>query len=280
MDITAAPRSKAGRTSTGPPYPCHSAGLVRASAGAAVVALAVTTLAAAQGDAGPASAPSPSYADLPPLVWIVHNTAERAELRLYRPDGSIDPAAHRALSHLLRDARRNREIEIDIRLLRLVYRVAYHFGARTIRVVSGYRSRTGRAHSHHRNGTAVDFRLDGVPTETVASYARYLSRVGVGHYTTSDFVHLDVRDVSYYWRNGSGPRRNGWNRPLARIGARERDQRWTDAMDGPWDEPGFVVPQPDPTDEPIREVSRRRRHRARHAHPLRHLRHRPRPRRR
>ncbi|MCC7538053.1 MAG: YcbK family protein [Deltaproteobacteria bacterium] len=239
---------------------------MRASAGAAVVALAVTSFAAAQSDAGRASAPASSYPDLPPLQWIVHNTGERAEIRLYRGDGSVDPSAHRELSHLLRDARRNREIEIDVRLLRLTYRIAYHFRARSIRVISGYRSRTSRSHSHHKNGTALDFRLEGIATADVARYARYLGRVGVGHYTTSDFVHLDVRDVSYYWRSGAGPRRRGgWNRPLARVGARERDTSWTDEMDAPWDPPGFSIPTPDPTDEPIRGVRRPRRHRQHHA---------------
>lgn len=180
-------------------------GRERALAGlAGAIWLAVATAVEAQDSPG-APLDARSYAGLPAVRWYVINTREEAELRLYRPDGAIDPEAHATLSRLLRDHRRERIIPIDRRLLRLVFRVAYHFRAPTVRVVSGYRAATSRRHSHHRDGTALDFRLDGVPAAEVARYARYLARIGVGHYSTSDFVHLDVRDDSYYWRSRSGP---------------------------------------------------------------------------
>jgi hypothetical protein len=74
--------------------------------------------------------------------------------------------------------------------------------------VSGYRPPTPNQyteHSRHNLGEAVDFVVEGVPNEVVRDYCRTLGAVGVGYYPHSSFVHLDVRSVSTYWVDESGP---------------------------------------------------------------------------
>jgi hypothetical protein len=92
---------------------------------------------------------------------------------------------------------------ISPRLLDLVYRAMRHFEAPLVHIVSGYRP--DRAGSRHTQGRAVDFVLPGVTNEQLADYVRTFGFVGVGIYPKSGFVHLDVRDASYYWVDNSLP---------------------------------------------------------------------------
>jgi hypothetical protein len=98
-------------------------------------------------------------------------------------------------------------------------------------IVSGWRERGGR----HAKGEAVDFRLDGVYAPTIAAYLRSLPRVGVGIYTHPDtqFVHVDVREPSYAWVDGSAPGVHGWERQLGLPHADKRDAGYQPEMDLP-----------------------------------------------
>jgi hypothetical protein len=72
-------------------------------------------------------------------------------------------------------------------------------------VISGYRApKPGKA-SNHGKGRAIDLVVPGTPDEDVAKFAREIGFVGVGIYPTSGFVHVDVRDRSYFWIDSSGP---------------------------------------------------------------------------
>ena len=77
-----------------------------------------------------------------------------------------------------------------------------------IEVICGYRTpwsnkflrtrsaHTGVArHSLHLQAEAIDIRLPGIPTGTVRDAALRLQRGGVGYYSDSDFVHVDVGHV-------------------------------------------------------------------------------------
>ncbi len=161
------------------------------------------------------------------------NWRERVTLRPYRADGTLDPAALAALQQVLRDRRSGESAPVDERLVRLLYRVADHFDAPQITVISGYRTpRRGRT-SHHSEGDAVDFLVPGVPDREVADYARTLGRCGVGIYPTSGFIHLDVRDQSFCWTDVSGPGQRGRVRQIAADQARAADRRWESAADAP-----------------------------------------------
>ena len=108
-------------------------------------------------------------------------------------------------AHVMRDHGGN-EHPIHPHLLDAIYRLQAHFKAPEIRIISGYRapSRPG-ATSNHGKGRAMDLVVPGATDEDVAKYAREQGFSGVGIYPVSGFVHVDVRERSYFWVDSSGP---------------------------------------------------------------------------
>jgi uncharacterized protein YcbK (DUF882 family) len=133
------------------------------------------------------------------------NTHARAEIAPGAGDGPerFDDAACSQVATVLMDARTHSEHPIDPQLIDLLYRVAAHFDAREVRVVSGFREES--EHSNHSLGRAVDFIIPGATDSNVAAFAESLGNVGVGFYPVSGFVHLDVRDRLTTWIDSSGP---------------------------------------------------------------------------
>ena len=90
--------------------------------------------------------------------------------------------------------------------------------------MSGYRTPAAIASargSNHGRGRAIDVVVPGASDADVAKLAREMGFMGVGIYPTSGFVHVDVRDRSYFWIDSSGP--GGRNRErgiLADVAAR------------------------------------------------------------
>ena len=84
---------------------------------------------------------------------------------------------------------------LDLRLVQLAFRAAYHFGGAPIVIVSATRKGT---HGKHGTGDALDFALEGVKARVLAAYLRGTPRAGVGIYThpKTQYVHLDVRDTA------------------------------------------------------------------------------------
>ena len=117
------------------------------------------------------------------------------------------------------------------RVEQLLFKAAYHFGGAPIVVVSAWRSHAGK----HTAGEAIDFKLRGVPAAKVAAYLRGLSRVGVGIYThpSTQFVHVDVRDPSYHWVDGSASGARGRERQMADRTVLKRDAAYAAEMDLP-----------------------------------------------
>lgn len=106
------------------------------------------------------------------------------------------------------------EHPIEPRLVELVYRASRHFRAPWVTVISGYRP--GRSSSRHAHGRAIDFVLPGVADRRLAAWARRIGFVGVGIYPVSGFVHLDVRERSYFWSDSSGPGEENRERAILR----------------------------------------------------------------
>jgi uncharacterized protein YcbK (DUF882 family) len=133
------------------------------------------------------------------------NTHARAEIVPGAGEGAarFDEAACAQVATVLMDSRTRTEHVIEPLLVDMLYRVAEHFGAPEVRIVSGYRANAG--HSNHALGRAVDFIVPGASDRAVADYARSLGDVGVGFYPVSGFVHLDVRDRPTTWVDTSGP---------------------------------------------------------------------------
>lgn len=162
------------------------------------------------------------------LALSILNTGERAELTALAAGGGFSPSDRDLAAHVLREPASGNEHPIEPRLLDAIYRIQLHFNAQEIRVVSGYRTPraiASRRSSNHGRGRAMDIVVPGASDQDVAKFARDMGFMGVGVYPTSGFVHVDVRDRSYFWVDYSGPgRRNRERGILADVAARaDRD---------------------------------------------------------
>jgi uncharacterized protein YcbK (DUF882 family) len=132
---------------------------------------------------------------------------ETLRVRLFDKAGKPDPKARQRLARFLRDRENDEGRRPHIRLMRVLSYVADHFNGRTIIVVSAYRSvgNGNNGASRHASGEAIDIRVEGVPNEVLRDYCLTLSKVGVGYYPRSSFVHVDVRSKAVYWVDWSRP---------------------------------------------------------------------------
>ena len=107
----------------------------------------------------------------------------------------------------LRDFRNGDVHPIDPQLLDQLHAVSAATGSRaSFEVISGYRSPSSndslRRHgsgvardSLHTHGQAIDIRLTGVALTDLRRAALGLRAGGVGHYSASNFIHLDTGRV-------------------------------------------------------------------------------------
>jgi uncharacterized protein YcbK (DUF882 family) len=106
----------------------------------------------------------------------------------------------------LRDHYTQQSIQADTRLASILAAAALRFHAPRIDIVSGFRSpkynlmlrKKGHQvarESQHTQGTAVDFRIRGVDTETLREFVRGLHLGGVGYYPKTHFIHADTGKV-------------------------------------------------------------------------------------
>ena len=207
-----------------------------AAAGMSVHAIAsekrvLSTTSAARLDA--ATVAEPWAPSLDAVDVTNKNTGAHAKLRLYREDGAYDPQAAEAF---MRVATRGSDAgdfdALDPRLVRLVFRAAYHFGGAPIVIISGTRK---NARGKHATGEALDFALDGVPAAKLAQHLRGFPLAGVGIYThpKTQYVHLDVRDRSFHWIDGSPPGVTWRERPISDPKQAARDASYDASMDLP-----------------------------------------------
>ena len=141
----------------------------------------------------------------PPLVIapVNSNGGERVSIVPQRDDGGFTEDDLRLAARAFTPKGRQKVHAIAPHLLTLVYRAQVHFKAPLVHLVSGYRP--DRAGSRHTQGRAIDMVIPGVSNEDLAAYVRQFGFVGVGIYPKSGFVHLDVRENSYFWVDNSLP---------------------------------------------------------------------------
>jgi len=164
----------------------------------------------------------------PMLALFSINTNERIEMPAAGDHGGFSARDLDRAAHLLREARSGCEHPMDPRLLDLVYRIQTFFHAQEIRVLSAYRAPHRHRRSNHGLGRAMDLIVPGATDEEVAKFARELGFVGIGIYPASGFVHVDVRQRSYFWVDRSGPgRRNRERGVLGDLAARSDSQAAT-----------------------------------------------------
>jgi hypothetical protein len=109
------------------------------------------------------------------------------------------------------------EIHIDTALMDILDKLRVRFGP--IGINSGYRTPAynakigGVKSSQHLLGAAADTSYaQGVQLEDVAKYAQWLGAGGIGVYGSGDgnFVHVDSRSKSSYWRGHQRSRVTTW----------------------------------------------------------------------
>lgn len=114
------------------------------------------------------------------------------------------------ISWLMRDHRAGLASPMDPKLLDLLHQLQAKVGHQgEFQVISGYRSpstnemlnkrSSGVAkRSYHMLGQAIDVRMSGFDTSQLHKAAISLKGGGVGYYSSSNFVHLDVGRVRYW----------------------------------------------------------------------------------
>ena len=125
----------------------------------------------------------------------------------YYVDGEYVASAINELNHFLRDFRTGEETGMDPGVFDILFEIQQSSGSTGVyQVISAYRSpatnemlrsRSGGVarNSQHLLGKAIDVRLTDLDTETLRDVALSLKRGGVGHYSESDFVHVDTERV-------------------------------------------------------------------------------------
>jgi len=162
-----------------------------------------------------------NFAMKPKTPGVIHvkriATNEEFDIHVGDKRGRVSPTALKTFEKMMR-APGGMAHPIEPRLVSLLGIVSNHFGSRKIEVVSGFRPFTPtqyNPHSNHNHGKAVDFRVVGVPNETVRDFCRTLKNTGCGYYPNSVFVHMDVREQSAFWidysKPGEAPRYNAPN---------------------------------------------------------------------
>ena len=181
----------------------------------------------------PAPAVVPWASALTPITVRNVNTRAEATIRLYRPDGTIDPDGMAAFEDVAGDGAH--PVKLTGRVVQLVFKAAYHFKADAITLISTVRpKKRGRA-SHHTTGEAIDFQIPSVDYRKLASHLRSYPRAGVGVYTNPNthFVHVDVRDQSYHWLDASPPGIAWREARMYDPNAEARDESYTSESDLP-----------------------------------------------
>ena len=155
------------------------------------------------------------------------NTQERVSVRLFSAQGGYAEDAAEDLTWIFRDWRQEVQCPMEPRLLTILYLLGQVY-RRPLVLVSGYRKAAHRASSRHHLCAAADVRVPGVPMEELSLFVKsHFEQVGVGIYPNSDFVHVDVREQTYYWLDPSGPGESKKERALELDPLAEPGSDWT-----------------------------------------------------
>lgn len=219
LALCAAATSTSTPASAEPPKPTHAPAAAPAKRSTAAVPASRGWHSATPGKTAPVDEHGRAV-----LVLQGLNIPDRVELTPHSDRGGFSAEDLDRAAHVMRDHSGN-EHPVEPRLLDLVYRIQAHFRAHEVRIISGYRAPHGGATSNHGKGRAMDLVVPGASDEEVAKLARELGFAGVGVYPVSGFVHVDIRERSYFWVDTSGPgKRSRIRGILADVAARSDAQ--------------------------------------------------------
>jgi len=140
------------------------------------------------------------------LAFVQTHTGERGTIT-YWERGRYLPEGLAQINHILRDHYNDQVTVIDPALLDLLHRLVQRLDTRQpLHIISAYRSaqtnerlrqrsRGVAKRSLHLDGKAIDIRIPGHDLTQVHRAALSLKAGGVGLYTRSQFVHIDVGRV-------------------------------------------------------------------------------------
>lgn len=156
----------------------------------------------------PCFAQSQDFWDSPRELWLVRPSTKEYVKAVYFANGALVPEGYIQICRLLRDTHLNQAVQFDLvtlDILRGVYGWLQGFGInRPVIINSGYRHPTtnaeegGKLNSLHTRAQAVDIRIEGISTESVTRFGKYLAAGGVGFYPGKNFTHLDRGSVRYW----------------------------------------------------------------------------------
>jgi uncharacterized protein YcbK (DUF882 family) len=149
---------------------------------------------------------APMLSGRPELVLHAMYIDETMEMPAQTDRGGFSAEDLDRAAHTLREPATGNAHPLEPRTMDMLYRIQTHFEAQEIRVMSAVRTPVpGNGQGLHGKGRAVDFVVPGASDMDVARFARELGFVGVGVYPIGSFVHVDVRERSYFWMDKSGP---------------------------------------------------------------------------
>jgi uncharacterized protein YcbK (DUF882 family) len=159
--------------------------------------------------------PRRALALVPARAVTLHSPELGEKVRAtYYANGRYDRAALVEIRRLFRDKHNDTEIDIDPRLVDLLWTIQRQLCPnQPIDVICGYRSpetnaqlrrrsKAVAANSFHMYGKAADLRIPGCPVAVLNRFASNLEVGGVGYYPRSNFVHVDTGPVRRWGQSG------------------------------------------------------------------------------
>ncbi|MEB3702661.1 DUF882 domain-containing protein [Candidatus Bealeia paramacronuclearis] len=140
------------------------------------------------------------------------HTGESFEGVFWQNGSWVESSLHQ-LNKILRDRRNGKVHPINAELFHLMHRIQEEAGSKSqFEIICGYRSpetnlmlkkaKKGIAqNSQHIKGNAIDLRLSGLKLRELRDIARTQKAGGVGYYSKSNFVHIDIRPKPAYWQS-------------------------------------------------------------------------------
>jgi uncharacterized protein YcbK (DUF882 family) len=131
------------------------------------------------------------------------NTRMAMAIAPFNNDGAPIADAFAALKRFMRCRRTGDMTDMSPHLIGLLTRIQAHYGVQSLSIISAHRKADGQVTnetSQHVRGTAADIRVAGVGVDALSKAARELGANGVGTYYQHQFVHVDVREQPYFWR--------------------------------------------------------------------------------
>jgi uncharacterized protein YcbK (DUF882 family) len=149
----------------------------------------------------PAFGQSADFWSLPRELWLYRPATGEQVRAVYWADGKLVLDGYVQICGLLRDVQAGATVQFDLVTLDIARGVYGWLRAngidRPLIINSGFRTAGTNAHeggvrnSFHTKAQALDLRIDGVSSEAVGRFGRYLSGGGVGFYPGKHFTHLD-----------------------------------------------------------------------------------------